>query len=1050
MTALEYSPVVVPFAHGLGHDTDPRMRPAERLQTAENVFISTSRRLEKRKGYTRLSRDLLTGGFQRIDTNGPVRGLAFCGDELLAVGHRELFGYIAGDNKWVSRGAISPCVGRAREVFRAHGNYECGDVGKSGTYYARAASRFEDIVDAATDRFTLEYEVLDANGVTVKPRTTHASASVGADKPRCPRLVNGATHVAMYWIVGANSTPGTLKRAHMQDSAAAGGFTSNSDVTTDLYLQNTLGTVARTFDACQMPSGGNYVEFAAWVDDSSRDIALSGIDSTGTQQQSSTITGTFSRVAVGIDAAGTNVYVLAVTDGANDDVVLYARRRSDLSAQWGPITIYSGQDGELIDNLGVVEGVDSDGVTRVMCTWIVYRDGIDSDGANTRVQSYRRTTDTSGGSLTNAVFAYNLVTTSRPFVYRNRFYQEATVWLLAAGFCSRLLVDLGNPSVTGDAIRMAAQYDVGIANVANLYGLIGSTNNVVVMADGVTHRHAITSMVEAESATDTSPRIGIDEAEYTFDVMPLVASVPGPSAVVGGGYVSYYDGGRTFELGFAAPPVLDSSTSSSSAGGVPDGTYTLMLHWAHVDARGALHRSLPSPPLTHTVSGGPKIIEVEWRTLPCSRRPAREVTAQYYRAGTDGIAYRRWQLGKTAPNKDDQYLGDNFIDTNLVTQTLTSIYTTGGVLEAVAPEGARLPLMTRERLWLGGFFRADRIQYSKTMTPQTSGDQVIAPEMMEALGRLIPSGEQVTGLGELGQDVAIFTEKAIYVVTGEGPDARGAGDNMSRMHAIPVDDGCIDPRSVASFEGGILYRGKRGFNLLDTGYHVQPIGEPARNKVDAYTQTTSACVIPGDGHVRWTIDNGSNAGIVLVFDYLHNEWFSWTIYKSDRSAIRPVGGTVVDGIHYVLDSDGYAWKQSPSAYFDNDGSNAYQGGDIKSAWIQPAGPGTFYRLGRIVLLADRLGVHELRVNLYTDYNETSPAQTWNFTAAQIAALPDPGNLEEFNIRVPASKGKARAFMIEMLDVENMTGTGAGFRAAAAVLHIAGLGGPPRSPSQGMA
>lgn len=1045
MPSRNYQRVTIPIARGLSQDIDPRMRPPERLEVAENIICNTNMRLEKRHGLVRIAESILgDAGGTTVDTYGPVRGLGRCGDELLLLGHRQLFAWSSTANEWVERGHIAPCGVSFRSSFRAKGNYQQGDIARSANYIARVAHRDKANVTHITDGpdLTIDYEISDHNDVIVKPRTTHVS---GVFNPRCPRLVGLSTRIALFHQEGND-----LFRSHCLDAAPQGGFVSSVTVSNDLKADNISNV--RTFDACPISSGTNYTHVVAWVRDSDSDIWVVGYNDSGTVIQSTTIGGTFLRVAVADSPTLNQIYVLTLEDDGvpgTQTLRLYAVSRSGLSGTgvlWSKDITTTASAAVNIDNLGVVEGAIDGGTTKVYVTY-VNSTGFDSDGTTTRCLLSCASVTTDGATVVPISQAYNLVSSARPFFYRGRLYQEAAIWLKALGFCSRYLVDLG--PYTGASMALAGMYHVGQNNAANDYGRIGCCNNVMIMPNGTTHRHMATVFVEADEPTDTTPQLGVDEVEYRFDEAPTMAELPGPCAAIGGAYVAYYDGSRTFELGFGAPPVLDSggTVDANGAGVILDATYQLTTIFEYVDGRGILHRSLPAPPYeVEANEGDDNAIDFSWRTLPASRRNAPEVVAQFYRSGDQNVFYRRNSAFLVVPNDNTTFLGTTYRDVGQFQGP--SLYTTGGVLENVAPNGSRIAFSNDERLWVGG---DSRLQFSKRYTPGTIDSQPIAPEMMEGLARIIPVGDTITGISYLEGSTIVLTEHNVYVIAGDGPDGRGAGDDYSRLLPRQSDWGCVEPRSVVNYPDGVIFLSRRGFYTIDAKFNATLIGDPVKDTISGYT-CTSAVVVPDVNNVRFTFTNGTT-GFILIYDYRINEWFTWVIPITEGAPVSStinaplVGGTYVNNIYYVLDANGRVYQET-ATYKDVAGST-YIPQRIKTGWIQPNGPETYYSLRRLTLLANKVAAHSLTVKLYANYNSTTPVLTWNLTSAQIEALSSPTTREGFQLRIPAPYSKGTAFMVEVLDAAPSpdSGTGAGFQISAITVDIAWGGSPARGQSQ---
>lgn len=1045
--------IVVPFARGLGQDTDRRLRPPDRLERARNCRSVTSGKLSKRYGFNPITDVVMGASPTQLSTQGPVRALGATDRELVAVAHRQLLAYSLEADVWIDRGHVSPCAGRTREVFRSHALYEAADTGRSTNYIARAAAR-EEAGQASQVPFKLEYEIVSVADEVLHPRTVLVQDATHAQ--RSPVCIGLADRIVLLWI--DNTTP-SLKRAQFRESLLATGFSTMADIeSSDLYVDPATNTQARTFHGCAVQTGEYFV---AWIKDSTRHIALSLYNAAGAQTQSSSIAGQFSRVAIVDSPTTSQVYVLTVDDTDGQVVELWARRRSDLSAQWGPITLYTtvgNNDGQVVDNLGVCEGETLAGDDRVSCHWKTYSTDDGFAGPNAVTALHNRSTNTTGGSLDTRAQVYNAAPLSQPFWYRHRCYAHAIVQLVGLGFTSSMLVDLGvgDTGRGAGSIKLAAIFDVGLAVTGNVsWNLVGACNSVIALDDGLHFRHMVQSFTEADSPEDDFPRASYDEVEYAFDAPVMVVPCLPHCAVITGGYLGWYDGHKTAELGFAAPPIIDNVDVTDSGGAVPDGTHQLTTTWEKQDNAGNLHRGVPSPPFEIETAGDPdpdeSKYEVHARSLPCTRHELTDMSVQFFRSSADAVFKRRNKAQEMTPNVPDNAFVGDFEDVGDL-EADVPLYTTGGVLEAVTPEGAQIAHVGNDRLWSGDFFRQARLQFSHVLAPGSVGAIRLAPEQVEVLGRIIASGERVRGITTLRDVTIVLSERNIFLIGGQGPDRRGVGDDMSRMTGVPVDFGCVDPRSVVVYPDGVLYRSRRCIYQINEGYQIVPLGEAAKDLTTAYPNITSAVVVPEEQQVRFTLDDGET-GIVLVYDYRIGEWFEWVIRTADDEQIRPISGAYVSrpdgtGTYYVLRDDGIVWQEDKTTHFDD--GDGWVPLLLRMGFVQPTGPAAWHQLYAFTLVANRVDHHGLMVRLYVDYSDTA-ADAWPLTSGDIQALAAAGELEEITYR-PKYGRKARGYSVELEDSPGtdttLSVTGAGYEIAAVGMLIGIRGGYPKSHHKG--
>lgn len=409
------------------------------------------------------------------------------------------------------------------------------------------------------------------------------------------------------------------------------------------------------------------------------------------------------------------------------------------------------------------------------------------------------------------------------------------------------------------------------------------------------------------------------------------------------------------------------------------------------------------------------------------------MTCQWFRQSDDIIARRVNRSAENIPNTYSATLLQALTDNLQADRIYIPIYTSGGVLEAIAPEGARIPFFARERVWLGDFFRRDRIQFSKLVVPSTGGETAVAPEMFEALGRVSGNGEEITGIGAMDAVTVVFSPSRIYLIGGYGPNATGHGDDMSRLTEIPTDTGCIEARSVVTGPDGIFFQTARGIYLLGRDHAVAPIGEPVRTLLDTYTVVTSAVLVARERQVRFTVmDPGATDGRILVYDYRIAAWFEWRIKNSGGNIVVPHGGVFVDGIYYILDGDGKVRWEDVSTHYDD--TNQWVTRMEETAEIQPSGPLQDMNVRDLVVLAEKIDDHQLNVAVYYDGSSTQVTLT-NWDNDALDSLADAADREQVHYNIP--RQQPQSIRVRVWDSASGTPTtGAGYEIHALGLEVA--------------
>ena len=366
------------------------------------------------------------------------------------------------------------------------------------------------------------------------------------------------------------------------------------------------------------------------------------------------------------------------------------------------------------------------------------------------------------------------------------------------------------------------------------------------------------------------------------------------------------------------------------------------------------------------------------------------------------------------------------------------LYTTGGVIENVIPEGARYCRLINDRLWLGGFAGEERLQFSKSITPPTTADPKIAPEFNEGFSVASPGDLTFTAVEKMDDKVVVFTEDSIYVVAGTGPNSQGAANNYSPLTVVSSDTGCIDGRSTVLTPNGVMFMGKSGIHLLTRGLGVQFIGEPARDITNEFGQVTSAVLVPKKTQVRFTlIPEGATAfsrtpGTILVYDYRVNQWMNWDVEDGGPEPVGFGSACLHNDVYYAMDAHGQVWKQDETVWLDD--VDKYYSMKITTAWLQAAQQSGWQRIYRATALCEKVGVMGLTMTVENDFLQNDP-QVVTWADPDLSSFPNTPVMQPM-IHVRRQKCQAVRITIEDIpDPSGLASAGQGFTIAGFTLEV---------------
>lgn len=997
----------------------------------------------KRNGFTRLG-STIQGESGTTANQGAPKGIFSTGDEICVRGYRSLYAYVSQHGKWYNRGAISPCVGAQRNVWRDARHLMSIDTWMAGGYVVYIANAQRQVDAANNYEYSIIFRATTADEQVVIDNATLSGPSAGSATGVTLGPVHAtadASRAILMWQNGNGGTTLTIYEWLFSTPTAAPTLQTTKN---DLYIHATKQG-RRSYDCCSVPSSGYWAY--CYIENTAQNIKVFVMNGS-TQIATATLTTGHTHEVCGIAYGATSgqLYIIAATDSNPYQVEAWALNPASLATIVGPVVVDGYTINERVESVGIVEGAVG-GATRVACVWHKTA----TSGFN-QSSLENRTFTTALASPDAKHTIYNCYPISKPWVERGRCYvaMHTCVGTENTQVGGASVVDLMSYDILGTdrGHHLASAYNCGLCGGDNDDAWRGSLNQVYQVAGGqAIYRYADT--VVGYKLTNTGSRFVGEEVEWDFTQYPVNQVVTRGAAAIGGGLISWYAGVLTEELGFYQGPVISGTASSHQVmvGTLAHGaTYTYQAHHETYDERGNLLRSIPGPTVSVTTGAGADDYAIDL-TIDSpgatSRYGRRNFGVVVYRADADGVFNRVCEPRRTQSARSGNFYFETFRD--LGTVKGTTIYTQGGAeVEAAGPDGASIICTSSQRVWLAGFGRRDRVQYSKLYNPGSASEDAIAPEYNGTFTFIIPRGKRCTGLAELDDKTIVFTADEVYAIAGNGPDDGGRGSDFSGLTPITTDTGCIEPRSVIALPGGVMFQARAGLYLLGRDLQVTFLGQPVKDDTDVFMEITSAVLVPKVNQVRFTARKGSNAtSIILVYDYNTQAWSRWEPKKSGGALLDTVGACMHGDVYYVLESDGNVWAEDPSTFKD-DGS-VYVPLTIMWSWLQGEGQSTWSRVRQVVALCAKRDNHDLLIEFYQDF-EAAPSATKTWPESEINAQPNPDVREQMIARI--ARQKCTAFRVKLYDQASAgTTSGEGFNCAGLMVELGGKRGLVKAGTQ---
>lgn len=610
---------------------------------------------------------------------------------------------------------------------------------------------------------------------------------------------------------------------------------------------------------------------------------------------------------------------------------------------------------------------------------------------------------------------YNTRLLSKPFYASGRKY----VLALDRDAKTTFLVDVMADEDNNKPSRPVATIGPRISkNSAVLEERSGSSLAEIVQGASATDRLSVSPIVQSALLDSL-----LGAASVRIDLAPVLSwqgTELGKSAQLTGGMPCSFDGLTACEIGFLKPPAIISlAQDTATAGNLTLGvnyTYVVVATW--IDAKGQVHRSQPSAPVTYAMPGGGQAsikFRVRCLNLTCRTDSTNQYTPkvklEIYRTVANGTKLLRTQSvaatdqDTTAAKWDSfnciyndvtleytNFINDGVADTILAGSP--AIYTDGNVLESVCPPSSTRSFVYKQRLCLIGCDDGKQVWMAQ---PVLDGEAIRFTDLNVFR---VDDGGDLTGGIQLDQVMILTKLDRVFYVTGDGSSDTGQGSDLSYPTKIATDKGCIDQRSMVVFPEGLAYQATTGLVLLDRGMNVDPgWGRPVQDLLQTYPVITSALVDKDGGQVRFEAltAEGSAVGITIVYDYVNKQWGWFEHFNNGDAGIAQKKGSVSavmwNGVYTRVTAGGQIYTEKlatdATACLDQPTSGA------ASVWVTMICEGSDIALGTLVgamrvwkvsVLGQYQSAHDLKIEIALNFGQVfEPARY--FDSHFVSALP---------------------------------------------------------------
>lgn len=348
--------------------------------------------------------------------------------------------------------------------------------------------------------------------------------------------------------------------------------------------------------------------------------------------------------------------------------------------------------------------------------------------------------------------------------------------------------------------------------------------------------------------------------------------------IANGSIIKQFDGYNVHEMGVLLFPEIDSTlvTKTGAAGALSAGDYAYRIYYESI-YRGKRVRSfavgftvtvaandrvnIPVPTLVFTQRKDVAIVAYRTKVNPNANSPFFRVTSY-----TPSVA--NWYANVF--NADTVTVQDTLADSAIGDEEIDYLFQ--GVVGRIVPDNLRYICNYGGRL-----VAASPSAIYPSMVPGSQD----AFEFSDELESEVPAmGGGITAIQPLGNNLAIFKQDRIYVISGPGPDNLNLGE-FSEPYLVSAEVGAYNQPSTCRFVSGIAFIGPAGIYSLNEGMQLQFIGADIhtllKTLVENYGNFSNALTRTVYNKHHSYIQFCISGNYVFTYYFLHTTWTVWKL-----------------------------------------------------------------------------------------------------------------------------------------------------------------------------
>jgi hypothetical protein len=949
-------PIPIAFSGGLNSKAQEFTLDQPNLQEAENCVYNQIGQIDKRTGFTCVSTNIQGGG---NISEGAC--LTTFNNELLLLDGTNLYSYQQESDLWINRGTAIATINDQVRVLNTkvatQSGPDCSSL-NSISVYAWEDNRVQPASAAG-----VRYQVINNQTGTIIVSDTLVYSNAFR-----PKVLNDGMN-NFYIIYCASSEALIMNTIPVSACNTISPF--------DILIQDGLSTIANEatipYDACIF-NGSPLVAYASITGlRTSINEPFPIVDSTTIQ-------------VVGICVDSLDQIWIVYCDGINTYVMTctYDFRFHSLTTIMGPIAI--GVFGSMVSiNLSLIEGLDKGSLN---LTAEVAQSGAENINNNC-INNFIVNVD---GYYTFIGQQRGVGLASKPFNYNNQIYVNTlSQSSLQSTYLTQCLTQ-GTGFTQGTTNLQStflAEVAVGFSTVAKHSPTTGGnyrTNGLLSQCDPINENTFIFAGQRKGPFTSyqNAQVVNLGVAGYSIDYnnqnqFNNVQSNNNLHLV--GGIKKIYDGISCVEDNFNIFPEnadgygcsisLISGTSLNYNPLAPS-FYQYIVVYEWTDNEGQVQRSGPSVAngITTTAAGQGAMLTGPMLRLTEKVNPRTGVIISIYRTQDSlPIFYK-------ITDDNDPLVNDTTVDTwtfydisnpDTIIASDENIYT-NSQLGNSGPPSCSLISTYQNRLMINSNEDPGVIWFSQNKFEQDQYNTLSLDwntTFVEGIDSNL--GNEITAIGRLDAQLAIFKPTSIFLLSGDGPNALATSDQFNDAQLLVSDTGCTNQNSLCfitqtpNSPGGLLFKSPKGIYLLGRDESITYIGAPVE-KYNNLTITAAILLSQSNQVVFTTLE-----GTALVYNYFFNAWTTWTnlpavsacVWQDQLCILRENGEVSIQDITNTVWQDTHLNNViEPIVY------------SVKTPWIKMNGLQGYQSVYSCLLLGTLQGPHVLSCQVAYDYNSS--------------------------------------------------------------------------------